>query len=130
MPERESFKKVYTALKRNNRWTTDRNSFYRAAEKLGLDAGHLRFILSVFEELDFIRRLDGDAAAYEVVPSPAKKNLEQSARFQQRKAVEEWAKRMIYASEDQLARWLIGLINRQTGAGTAAHEAAASMQHP
>ncbi len=127
LPERETFKRVYIALKKDSTWTADSEKMQLAAKKLRVDAEQISFILNVFEELELIRRIDS-TRCYECIPTSGKRNLEQSVSYRSRKAQREWVQHMMGASGEKLSRWLVELLGRHIEGTSAEREAAAYLE--
>lgn len=64
---------------------------------------HIRFMCKVFSELEFVTMKDG---IVEVVSNPEKKQLNDSALYQETLAKQEVEQALYYSSSGELKRWV------------------------
>jgi single-stranded-DNA-specific exonuclease len=107
-PSREHFAEVYSLFRKQGEWTDGPDGFLRSvSERTGWPLASIRMMREVFEELGFLKV---DRAKVTIVPSPAKRDLEQSVRYRRarEKAGEfpDWS-RMTTAD---LRSWLLSCI--------------------
>jgi single-stranded-DNA-specific exonuclease len=104
LPSRDMFKLVYTSLLREGRTPEGFSGMVRRLhQRSGLSEKLIRFMMEVFEELGFVEQI-GDA--YIPVPSPAKKDLSASRKFQMRSARADVEQALIYSSSRELSEWI------------------------
>jgi single-stranded-DNA-specific exonuclease len=103
VPPQTEFKKAYSLILQQR--TLDvRYKLDQIARYLKISAASLKFILDVFQELDFVTIRDG---VLEAVPHPAKKALSLSERYQkqpERIAVEKF---LVYSEMAEIKKWLL-----------------------
>jgi single-stranded-DNA-specific exonuclease len=108
VPGRDGFKAVYSAvsaLGKDPERKLPPSAFVQAISKRsGLSPGAIGFILDVFEELGFVHRSE---VGYRLVPSPAKKDLTDSAAYRRRQSRSETEHTLLYCSANDLASWLV-----------------------
>src|SRR5690606_3530230 len=85
IPSRESFKWLYKVLMQKGNWKQEELVFPEPTmRKLGLSDGIIRFMLEVFQELEFIeKRADG---SYAKAASPQKRDLSEATAYQKRES--------------------------------------------
>lgn len=104
MPPRESFKAVYQAVVRQGSWESGDWTFLDPVRrKIGLSESLARFVVDVFEELEFIRK---QADVYSVAASPRKRDLAESRLYRARLARADVEQLLIYSNARQLADWI------------------------
>jgi single-stranded-DNA-specific exonuclease len=82
-PDRQQFGQVYTLFRRQGTWIDAPDGFLReVADKVGLPLSVVRMMQDVFAELGF---LTVDRASVAVIPSPPRRELDQSARYRKEK---------------------------------------------
>ncbi len=113
IPQRDDFKRLYQLLLRSSAIHLAKH-LPILSEKLGLSKRTVSFMISVFEELDFIRKQRGNIILNK---SPVKRPLHQSRLYQQQLAKEEVFQKLIYSSYRELCDHLFALIqvNWQNG---------------
>jgi single-stranded-DNA-specific exonuclease len=106
LPSREMFKKVYAALQQLGTRELPLSTLVQGLRrKLGYSQASIRFMLEVFEELQFVRH-DGDN--YSALPNPAKRDLSESAIYRAREARDAAEQTFIYTSTRELTDWFLG----------------------
>jgi single-stranded-DNA-specific exonuclease len=107
VPSRESFKRAYAALLKIGSWRADDRSFRtNLSRHLGLHESAVRMIVEVFLELGFLNAADG---MIRTVPSPARKELNASARYRAALAAQESENVLLYSSAAELTDWMRAL---------------------
>jgi single-stranded-DNA-specific exonuclease len=100
------FKKVYAALQQLGVREVPLPPLVEGLRrKLGYSQASIRFMLEVFEELQFIGR-NGDS--YRVLPNPARHELNESAKYRARLARDASEQAFIYSSTKELTDWFLG----------------------
>lgn len=104
VPSRETFKLVYQAVIRQKSWKNADLSFLeQIRRKAGLSDALLRFMLNVFEELEFIVR-QGEMT--QAVDSPRKRDMNESRAYRSRLTRGDVEQALVYTSGQQLADWI------------------------
>ncbi|RKN83812.1 single-stranded-DNA-specific exonuclease RecJ [Paenibacillus ginsengarvi] len=104
VPSRDIFKALYQAVIRQNNWAIGNAAFLEPVRrKLGLSEGLIRFMLNVFEELEFIVR---QGETYTAVSSPRKRDMNESEAYQSRLKRSEVEQMLVYSNAQQLAEWI------------------------
>jgi single-stranded-DNA-specific exonuclease len=104
MPHRDMFKQVYASLLSDPVKQTPQLTLIRhISRRSGLSETLVRFMLDVFEELEFIE-LQGDC--YKTVPVSAKKPLTSSIRYQARQNRAEVEQALLYSSCKEMSSWV------------------------
>jgi single-stranded-DNA-specific exonuclease len=111
MPSREQFKLLYQAVLQKSSWAADNVSFLEPLRrKMGLSDAMIRFMLNVFEELDFIMQRNG---TMQTVASPRKRDMNESSIYQSRLARSEIEQTLVYTNAQQLAEWVLGRLSAE-----------------
>lgn len=104
VPSREAFKAIYQAVLHKGSWEAGGASFLEPIRrKAGLSDGLIRFMLQVFEELEFITNADG---VYRVAATPKKRDLTESPAYRSRLARTEVEQTLVYSNARQLGEWV------------------------
>jgi single-stranded-DNA-specific exonuclease len=111
LPSREQFKSLYQAIRQNTIWSmSETKQLDGLSRRTGLSVPWIRFILGVFEELEFVVR---EGNVYRVVQAPAKKELSASASYRQQAERAEVEKVLLYATSRQLTDWILAQLQPQ-----------------
>jgi single-stranded-DNA-specific exonuclease len=106
LPSRDMFKKLYSALQQLGVREVPLPTLMEGLRrKLGFSPASIRFMLEVFEELQFVGR-GGDN--YGVLPNPAKRDLSESAKYRARGERDAAEQIFIYTSTKELTDWFLG----------------------
>lgn len=106
MPSRDEFKGLYSALRSLGQWrlsTEHARVCHELARRLNLSNQTVSFMLTVFEELQFLER---DETMLRVAASPSKRDLSESITYQARLHYAEVEQTCIYTSAKQLEQWM------------------------
>jgi single-stranded-DNA-specific exonuclease len=105
LPSRDMFKKVYAWLRQaGDRYIPSQQLLLGLGRRSGFPPATIQFMIEVFEELSFIERVGN---GYRVVPSPARQELMNSAKFRSRFEREEVEKALVFSSSQQLTEWIV-----------------------
>lgn len=105
LPSRESFKLLYQAILRKGSWAVDQIAFLEPiGRKSGLSEAMIRFMLQVFEELEFVVRKGG---TMQTAASPRKRDLSEARAYRSRLARSEVEQTLVYTNAQQLAEWVL-----------------------
>jgi single-stranded-DNA-specific exonuclease len=104
VPSREAFKQLYQAVIQRNSWAAGQVDFLEPLRrKIGLSDALIRFMLNVFEELEFIEQRNGTMQA---AISPRKRDMNESRAYQNRLARSEVEQTLVYTNAQQLSDWI------------------------
>lgn len=105
LPSRDSFKGIYSALLKGASSEIPKARMISMLQsRSGLSPAMIQFILSVFEELAFIKQ---NEIGYITMPSPEKKDLTESRSYRKclnRSVVDE---AILYSTSAQLSEWIV-----------------------
>lgn len=110
MPSRDEFKGLYSSLKSLGQWNLSSEHARvcrELARRLNLSDQSVVWMLSVFEELQFIER---DATHLRVASTPSKRDLSESTTYQARLDLAEVEQICIYTSAKQLEQWMRNIL--------------------
>lgn len=111
MPSREAFKLLYQAVLRQSTWEEGDLSFAEPLRRnVGATDGLIRFMLDVFEELEFIEKRGG---RYACIPSPRKRDLNESPSYRNRLARAEAEQTLIYSTARELTDWILAQLQQK-----------------
>ncbi|WP_058302180.1 single-stranded-DNA-specific exonuclease RecJ [Gorillibacterium timonense] len=111
MPSRDMFVQIYSTLRKEG--TAGQRGIdpvHYLSRRAGLSASHVRFILDVFEELELVEQASGD---YRCTVSPAKRDLTESGRYQDRLRFRQVEEELLYSTAKDLTRLLKELRDRK-----------------
>ncbi|CAM2849458.1 single-stranded-DNA-specific exonuclease RecJ [Paenibacillus sediminis] len=104
VPTREQFKTIYAfMLKYGAQPFSEEEILPILSRQTGCSVRMLRMVFDVFEELSFILRTNGIVT---IVPTPPKRQLNTSLRYQELDAIAEMENQLFYASTPQLTAWI------------------------
>ncbi|WP_438434388.1 single-stranded-DNA-specific exonuclease RecJ [Gorillibacterium sp. sgz500922] len=107
LPNREMFKQIYSTLRREGSARQGGiEPIPYLSRRAGLPVPTVRFILDVFEELELIEQVSGD---YRCSVSPAKRDLAESLRYQERQQLRRVEEELLYSTANDLTRLLTEL---------------------
>jgi single-stranded-DNA-specific exonuclease len=111
LPSREQCKSLYQALRQNALWSmAETKELDALSRRTGLSVPWIRFILRVFEELEFVVR---EGNVYRVVQAPGKKELSESPSYRRRSERSETEQVLLYATSRQLTDWILTQLQTQ-----------------
>ncbi|ADH99962.1 single-stranded-DNA-specific exonuclease RecJ [Salisediminibacterium selenitireducens] len=102
VPRREQFSELYKLFIQQEKVDMKRHA-HTISRKKGWSMDHIRFMCKVFSELEFVTMKDG---IVEVVSNPEKKQLNDSALYQETLAKQEVEQALYYSSSGELKRWV------------------------
>ncbi|MDD9269823.1 single-stranded-DNA-specific exonuclease RecJ [Paenibacillus sp. GCM10023248] len=104
LPSRDMFKMMYGTLQKEGQLNVqDARLLAAFSRRSGLSPAMIHFILSVFEELEFVER---QGALVKLQPSPAKRDLTASRLYQHRMQRQEVESVVMYSSAKELEQWM------------------------
>ncbi|MFC3767389.1 single-stranded-DNA-specific exonuclease RecJ [Paenibacillus sp. GCM10012303] len=104
LPSRDTFKALYQEAIRKGEWDERNISFLEPLRrKSGLSEGLIRFMLTVFEELQFIDKM---GSVCKTTASPKKRDLAESPAYQSRQQRGEVEQVLVYSNAQQLTDWI------------------------
>jgi single-stranded-DNA-specific exonuclease len=103
IPERDHFGKVYRWLNAMDRFPTH-TDLGKISHKVGLSVTMIEFMIHVFKELGFVVE---EGNTLRVVPSPVKRDLDESALYQRTKETDEVEKTLVNSSTKQLSEYIL-----------------------
>lgn len=105
LPTREAFKRLYAALRKRKQWErSDKQFLNQLAKYANLDSDTARFGIQVFKELNFVT----ESGEVEIcVPEPAKRPLESSVLYQNKRNEDLMYRFWLFSSENELAQKLL-----------------------
>ncbi|MFD0694068.1 single-stranded-DNA-specific exonuclease RecJ [Paenibacillus sp. GCM10027628] len=114
MPSRDMFKLLYGTLQKEGSLNLQDQRFMQTlSRRSGLSPAMIQFIISVFEELGFIERLE---AVVKLQAAPAKRDLSTSRLYQDRLRRQEVESIVMYSSAKELEQWIAEQIKIQNKA--------------
>lgn len=104
LPSRDMFKMMYGTLQKEGHLNVqDARLMTSFSRRSGLSPAMIHFIISVFEELEFIER---QGAFVKLQSSPAKRDLTASRLYQHRMQRQEVESVVLYSSAKELEQWI------------------------
>ncbi|MEC0225610.1 single-stranded-DNA-specific exonuclease RecJ [Paenibacillus alba] len=111
LPSRDMFKMLYGTLQKEGSLNVqDVRLMSSFSKRSGLSPAMIQFILSVFEELDFVER---QGTFVKLQASPAKKDLTASRLYQHRLHRQEVESIIMYSSAKELEQWMAEQIKKE-----------------
>lgn len=108
LPSRDMFKQVYGVIQRQGGFESyDAQLLAAFSKRSGLPVPAIRFIVDVFTELGFIERTD---KGIRMVTSPGKKDLSESAVYQDKIHREQIDQALLYSSSQEMSDWVRELL--------------------
>ncbi|MEO3947112.1 single-stranded-DNA-specific exonuclease RecJ [Gorillibacterium sp. CAU 1737] len=112
MPSRDMFIQIYSTLRKEGAGgMNNRDTVQYLSRRAGMSAPLVRFILEVFEELELVEQASGD---YRCTSTPAKRDLAESVRFQERQSYRQVEEELLYRSSQDLTQYLKELQDNPT----------------
>lgn len=109
LPGKEMFKQVYGLLRQGDGWKrSGMEPDVYISRRTGLSPHAVRFIIEVFEELQFVERASGD---YRCIPVAAKRDLTQSLAYQNRQHQADVEHELLYSTAQELTTRILALRN-------------------
>jgi single-stranded-DNA-specific exonuclease len=103
VPSREQFKQLYLLIHRTKAFPLSANTYRSLEKRTGLSKRLIRFVFSVFADLQFIRQ-EGNQMV--VCTQPERRPLTASTHYRQQVEREKVWQRLIYSSYRQLCHYL------------------------
>ncbi|GAA3408262.1 single-stranded-DNA-specific exonuclease RecJ [Paenibacillus hodogayensis] len=111
VPSRDSFKAVYQTVLHKKSWDLASVAFLEPVRrKLGLSEGMIRFMLTVFEELDFI---ECRGQTMQTAEAPRKRDMSESPAYRSRQARGDVEQMLVYTNGQQLTEWIVSRLQAQ-----------------
>jgi len=109
LPGKEMFKQVYGLLRQGDGWKrSSMEPEVYISRRTGLSPYAVRFIIEVFEELQFVERTAGD---YRCMPVMAKRDLAQSVAYRNRQHQADVEHELLYSTAQELTNRILALRN-------------------
>ncbi|KYG31873.1 single-stranded-DNA-specific exonuclease RecJ [Alkalihalobacillus trypoxylicola] len=107
-PNREQFKWFYAFLKSKTTFNLNEQGL-QLMKFRGWSKDTIQFLITVFEELEFIKN---DQGVLTLVESPAKKSLNDSPSFQKKEQQRQLENDFVYSSNEHLKNWFSDLFKQ------------------
>lgn len=109
LPGKEMFKQVYGLIRQGDGWKrSGMEPDVYISRRTGLSPHAVRFIIEVFEELQFVERASGD---YLCMPVEAKRDLAESMAYQNRQHQADVEHELLYSTAQELTTRILALRN-------------------
>lgn len=112
-PDREQFKHLYAFL-RSRKGISPKRDLHRLAQLTGLSPKWVRFMLQVFQELDFVRITKGQL---EVVQQTGKRSLSESGLYTLQQNRDKIQELFIYSSHRDLCTYISSVLSAESSLG-------------